>query len=80
MSKPTLNIRITEIETGREMLNENTNCIIGGCSDGNGIHFAILAIQGNKTSLLGALRENKKAINFIKTNFPLEVETAEKMV
>lgn len=80
MSKPTLNIKITEIETGREMLNENTNCIIGGFSDSNGIYCALSKIQGNKTSLLGALCGNKKVINFIKTEFPLEVETAEKIV
>lgn len=80
MIKPTLNIRITEIETGKELLNENTNCIIGDCSDCNGKYFAMSELHGNKTSLLGALCGNKKAINHIKTNFPLEVEVAEKIV
>jgi len=79
MIKPTLNIKITEIETGKELLNENTNCIIGGLSDNNGDYAGIAEINGNRVSILSTLCANKDAVKYVEKSYPLEALIVEKM-
>lgn len=56
-----LNIKITEIDTGNEILNEDTNTIIGGIADDEGNCVALVNVAGNGKSLLGALEANDNA-------------------
>ena len=71
MIKPTLNIKITNIETGKEIFNENTNCIIGGCSDCNGNSVAIMNLIGTPSAVISALAANKTARKQAEKNYPI---------
>ena len=79
MIKPRLNIKITEIETGKEIFNNDTNCIIGGLSDNNGKSVGIAEINGNNVSVLSALCANEKAVKHIEKSYPLEALVCKKM-
>ena len=57
----TLNIKITNLETGEELINENTNAIICGIGDNDGECAIISNINGNLKSILGALDSVEKA-------------------
>ena len=57
----TLNIKITVLETGEELINEDTNAIICGICDNNGDAAVISNINGNLKSVTGALDSVHKA-------------------
>ena len=57
----TLNIKITVIETGEELLNEDTNAIICGIGDNHGDAAVISNINGTLKSIISALDAVKKA-------------------
>ncbi|MGN0533005.1 MAG: hypothetical protein ACI4IK_01485 [Eubacterium sp.] len=56
-----LNIKITEIKTGEELLNENANCILAGIADDDGICNVISVVEGEAYSILCALGALEKA-------------------
>lgn len=72
-NKPTINIKITDLESGKELLSRNTNTIIGGCADNEGNCSSIVSIDGARISVIFALRANKKAQEQLKHEFPIEV-------
>lgn len=72
-NKPTINIKITDLESGKELLNRNTNTIIGGCADNEGNCSGIVSIDGARISVIFALRANKKAQEQLKHECPIEV-------
>lgn len=72
-NKPTLNIKITDLESGKELLNQNTNTIIGGCADNEGNCSSITSMNGARISILFALHANEKAQEQFKHECPIEV-------
>lgn len=72
-NKPKLNIKITDLESGKELLNRNTNTIIGGCADNEGNCSSIVSMNGARISAIFALRANEKAQEQFKHECPIEV-------
>ena len=72
-NKPTINIKITDLESGKEILNKNTNTIIGGCADNEGNCCTIVSMNGARISAIFALRANEKAQEQLKHECPIEV-------
>ena len=72
-NKPTINIKITDLESGKELLNRNTNTIIGGCADNEGNCSSIVSIDGARISVIFALQANEKAQEQLKHQCPIEV-------
>lgn len=72
-NKPTINIKITDLESGKELLNRNTNTIIGGCADNEGNCSSIVSMDGARISVIFALRANEKAQEQLKHECPIEV-------
>lgn len=72
-NKPTINIKITDLESGKEFLNKNTNTIIGGCADNKGNCCSIMSINGARISVIYALRAKEKALEQLKHECPIEV-------
>ena len=65
----TLNIKITNIETGEEIFNEDTNAIICGISDNEGDCAVVSDINGSLKAIVGALDAVNQAENkTIKSN------------
>ena len=74
--KKTLNIKITVLETGEELINEDTNAIICGIGDNDGEGAVMSNINGNLKAVLGALDAVEKAKEqTIKDNPKLEFVT-----
>ena len=72
----TLNIKITVLETGKELINEDTNAIICGIGDNDGECAVVSNINGNLKAVLGALDAVEKAKEqTIKDNPKLEFVT-----
>jgi hypothetical protein len=78
-NKPTINIKITDLKSGKEIFNKNANSIIGGLSDNNGKYAGIVTINGNRVSILSTLCANKDAVKHIEKFYPLEALICEKM-
>ena len=72
-NKPTINIKITDLESGKELLNKNTNTIIGGCADNEGNCCSITSTNGARISVIYALRAKEKALEQLKHECPIEV-------
>ena len=72
-NKPKFNIKITDLESGKELLNKNTNTIIGGCADNEGNCCSIVSMNGARISAIFALRANEKAQEQFKHECPIEV-------
>lgn len=65
----TLNIKITVLETGEELVNEDTNAIVCGICDNDGNAGVLSNISGNLKAVMGALDSvNKAAYQTIKDN------------
>ena len=79
-NKPTINIKITDLESGKELLNRNTNTIIGGCADNEGNCSSIVSMNGARISVIFALRANKKAQEQLKHECPIEVLLSEAVI
>lgn len=72
----TLNIKITVLETGEELINADTNAIICGIGDNDGECAVISNINGNLKAVLGTLEAVEKAKEqTIKDNPKLEFVT-----
>lgn len=72
----TLNIKITNIETGEEIISADTNAIICGIGDNDGECAVMSNICGNLKAVLGALDAVEKAKEqTIKDNPKLEMAT-----
>lgn len=72
----TLNIKITNLETGEEIISADTNAIICGIGDNDGECAVMSNICGNIKAVLGALDAVDKAKEqTIKDNPKLDVMT-----